>query len=191
MIILAGILNILIPLVLLVQVVVALLLILVVLMQRPKQEGLGAAFGAGMTDQMFGAQTTNVLQKATVWFGIIFFACTLILTILYNKKNTANAIATAPAIEEVITEGEVVATDAEASSDISLAEQLNQVEEAVESATLETSEKETLEVASEKATEVKEVIEATVAEAPEKVESIIEEVKEEIHTIEQKPKAIE
>ena len=45
------------------------LLLLVVLMQRPKQEGLGAAFGSQMTDQVFGAQTTDVLKKATVLFG--------------------------------------------------------------------------------------------------------------------------
>ena len=47
--------NILINLLLIAFVVVSCLLILVVLMQRPKQEGLGAAFGSGMTDQMFGA----------------------------------------------------------------------------------------------------------------------------------------
>ena len=57
--------NILINLLLIAFVVVSCLLILVVLMQRPKQEGLGAAFGSGMTDQMFGAKTTDVLQKGT------------------------------------------------------------------------------------------------------------------------------
>ncbi|MDC0296691.1 preprotein translocase subunit SecG, partial [Akkermansiaceae bacterium] len=43
-------LDISITLVVIAHVVVSLLLILVILMQRPKQEGLGAAFGAGMTD---------------------------------------------------------------------------------------------------------------------------------------------
>ena len=46
--------------------IVCLLMIFAVLMQRPKQEGLGAAFGGGITDQVWGAQTTNVLQKFTV-----------------------------------------------------------------------------------------------------------------------------
>ena len=40
--------NILINLLLIAFVVVSCLLILVVLMQRPKQEGLGAAFGSGI-----------------------------------------------------------------------------------------------------------------------------------------------
>ncbi len=63
------------------ETLVCLLLILIVLMQRPRQEGLGAAFGSGMTDQMFGAQTTNVLQKGTTWLGITFFALTFFLAI--------------------------------------------------------------------------------------------------------------
>ncbi len=53
------------------QVLICLLLILIVLMQRPRQEGLGAAFGSGTMDQAFGAQTTNVLQKSTTWLGIL------------------------------------------------------------------------------------------------------------------------
>ena len=65
---------------------VCFLMIVAVLMQRPKQEGLGAAFGGGITDQMWGAQTSNVLQKATVSLAIIFFVITLILSVLVAKK---------------------------------------------------------------------------------------------------------
>ena len=36
-----------------VYVFVALLMMLVILMQRPKSEGLGAAFGGGMTGNLF------------------------------------------------------------------------------------------------------------------------------------------
>jgi preprotein translocase subunit SecG len=70
------------------HVVVCLLMVVVVLMQRPKNEGLGAAFGGGMTENIFGAQTTHVLQKFTVWLGIVFFALTLLLAILYAKRGT-------------------------------------------------------------------------------------------------------
>ena len=71
---------------LVIHVIVSLLIILLVLMQRPKNEGLGAAFGGGATDQLFGAQTTNVLQTITRWLGGIFFALTLSLSILYVKQ---------------------------------------------------------------------------------------------------------
>ena len=43
-------------------IVICLFMILTILMQRPKSEGLGAAFGGGLTDNLFGAQTTTVLK---------------------------------------------------------------------------------------------------------------------------------
>jgi preprotein translocase subunit SecG len=66
--------------------IVALLMMLVILMQRPKSEGLGAAFGGGVTENIFGAQTTNVLVKFTGWLAGIFFALTFTLSILYAHK---------------------------------------------------------------------------------------------------------
>ena len=64
----------------------ALLMMLVILMQRPKSEGLGAAFGGGVTENIFGAQTTNVLTKVTGWLAAIFFLLTFVLSILYARK---------------------------------------------------------------------------------------------------------
>ena len=82
-----GWLTIAINLVVIAHVVVSLLLILVILMQRPKQEGLGAAFGSGMTDAAWGARTTDVLQKGTVYLGTLFFVFSLVLAILFGKRN--------------------------------------------------------------------------------------------------------
>ena len=74
-------------LLLVVFVVVCLLMTLLILMQRPKQEGLGAAFGASVTDQVFGARTTNVLQRGTVYLGSMFFILSLVLAILIGRQN--------------------------------------------------------------------------------------------------------
>jgi len=71
-----------------IYVLVALLMLLVILMQRPKSEGLGAAFGGGVTENIFGAQTTNVLVKFTGWLAGIFFLLTFILSILYSHKTS-------------------------------------------------------------------------------------------------------
>jgi preprotein translocase subunit SecG len=72
---------------------VALLMVLVILMQRPKSEGLGAAFGGGVTENIFGAQTTNVLTKITGWLAAIFFLLTFVLSILYaHKGNTQSGL---------------------------------------------------------------------------------------------------
>jgi preprotein translocase subunit SecG len=80
--------NLLINLFLVVFVLVALLMVLVILMQRPKSEGLGAAFGGAVTENIFGAQTTNVLVKFTTWLAGVFFALTLGLSILYAHRGT-------------------------------------------------------------------------------------------------------
>jgi preprotein translocase subunit SecG len=69
----------------------ALLMMLVILMQRPKSEGLGAAFGGGVTENIFGAQTTNVLTKITGWLAAIFFLLTFGLSILYAHKGNSKS----------------------------------------------------------------------------------------------------
>ena len=72
-----------------VYIFVCAIMMLVILMQRPKSEGLGAAFGGGVTENIFGAQTTNVLTKITGWLAAIFFLLTFALSILYaHKGNT-------------------------------------------------------------------------------------------------------
>ena len=98
-------LNISINLLLVVFVFVCVLMTLVILMQRPKQEGLGAAFGAGVTDQVFGARTTGVLQKATIYLGSAFFILSLGLAILIGQQNKQKSLITkhVPAKEQAAT----------------------------------------------------------------------------------------
>lgn len=83
--------NILINSLLVFEALVALLMMFVILMQRPKSEGLGAAFGGGVTENIFGAQTTNVLTTATTWLASIFFITILFLSILYAHKSVSNS----------------------------------------------------------------------------------------------------
>jgi preprotein translocase subunit SecG len=67
-------------------VIVSVLMCLVVLMQRSKQEGLGAAFGGGFTESVWGAQTSQVLVKATVWLAALFFITSISLARLYSHR---------------------------------------------------------------------------------------------------------
>jgi preprotein translocase subunit SecG len=83
--------NLLINFCLVLFVLVAALMILVILMQRPKSEGLGAAFGGGVTENIFGAQTTNVLVKFTTWLAGIFFGLTFALSVLYAHHSVASS----------------------------------------------------------------------------------------------------
>ena len=77
------------PVLITVHLIVCVLIVLVVLMQRPRSEGLGAAFGGGMTENLFGAQTTHVLAKLTTWLAVAFFSITLLLSILTSKSASA------------------------------------------------------------------------------------------------------
>ncbi len=77
--------------ILILYVLVTLFMILVILMQRPKSEGLGAAFGGGVTENIFGAQTTNVLTKITGWLAGTFFAMTFLLSVLYAHRTNVSS----------------------------------------------------------------------------------------------------
>jgi preprotein translocase subunit SecG len=72
--------------------IIAAFMILVILMQRPKSEGLGAAFGGGMTENLFGAQTTNVLVKFTSYLSAFFFLVTFVLSILYAHESSNKSV---------------------------------------------------------------------------------------------------
>lgn len=69
-------------------VLICIFLVLIILMQKSKQEaGLGAAFGGAATEQIFGAGTTSVLTRATIWGTAIFFILTLALAMIYSHEH--------------------------------------------------------------------------------------------------------
>jgi len=80
--------SILLPVLITLHILVCVLMVVVVLMQRPRSEGLGAAFGGGLADNVFGSQTTNVLARFTTWLAIAFFVITLLLSIVTAKSAT-------------------------------------------------------------------------------------------------------
>lgn len=77
-------LGIFITLLLFVLILITLFMMLVILMQRPNTNaGMGAAFGGGVTDSTFGAETANVLTRATKWTAVAYFVVALVLYLLY------------------------------------------------------------------------------------------------------------
>jgi preprotein translocase subunit SecG len=84
--------NILLTLSLVLFVPICALLLLVVLMQRSKQDGIGATFGSGFTDSVFGAQTSNVLVRATNVLLTAFFILSILIGHLYSRKALNNPI---------------------------------------------------------------------------------------------------
>src|SRR5882762_5033610 len=66
----------------------SLILVLLVLVQLPKKEaGIGQAFGGSTTDALFGAGSGNALTKMTKYAAGIFFALTLLLSMLHGHAS--------------------------------------------------------------------------------------------------------
>ena len=71
------------------EIVVCFLLGGVILLQKPKEGGLGVSFGGGMGEALFGAQMGNVLTKATIILGAVFLLNTLVLSRLTSHAGTS------------------------------------------------------------------------------------------------------
>ena len=70
-----------------VQVGSALAIILLVLLQQGKGADMGAAFGSGASGSVFGASgSANFLSRATAVLAFVFFAATIAITWIGNKK---------------------------------------------------------------------------------------------------------
>lgn len=76
-----------------VEVLVCLLLVLVVMLQKPKEGGLGGAIGGGMLEASLGADAGNVLIKTTAVLGAVFLLNTLILARLTSTVHSHSLMA--------------------------------------------------------------------------------------------------
>ena len=76
-----------------VEVVICLLLALVVMLQKPKEGGLGGAIGGGMLEASLGADAGNVLIKTTAVLGAVFLLNTLVLARLTSTVHSRSLMA--------------------------------------------------------------------------------------------------
>ncbi len=75
------------PFVLIIHVIVALFLVGLVLMQHGKGADIGAAFGSGASNTMFGsAGSTPFLMKITIMLAAIFFVTSISLSYLVARE---------------------------------------------------------------------------------------------------------
>ncbi len=84
-----------------VLILTSLLLILLVLAQKAKSDGgMGAAMGGGMAEATFGADTGNVLSRATINASIIFFVLSFALYLgrIYEDKHASASAGALPLI---------------------------------------------------------------------------------------------
>jgi preprotein translocase subunit SecG len=79
----------------------SIILILLVLAQKAKSDGgMGAAMGGGMAEATFGADTGNVLSKATINAAIVFFVLSMALYLgrIYALKHSGSSGGALPTI---------------------------------------------------------------------------------------------
>jgi len=75
------------------HVLVCLALIGIVLLQAGKGADIGAAFGAGSSQTMFGTRgAATFLQKATVGAAVTFMVTSLALTYIANRSKSASVL---------------------------------------------------------------------------------------------------
>ena len=76
-----------------IEVLVCILLAMVVMLQKPKEGGLGGAFGGGMLEASLGADAGNVLIRTTAILGAIFLVNTLVLARLTSTVHSRSLMA--------------------------------------------------------------------------------------------------
>jgi preprotein translocase subunit SecG len=83
-----------------VLILLSLFIVLVVLAQKSKDGGVGAALGGGAAEAAFGAETGNVLSRATINASIAFFILSFALYLghIYQRKQAAATGGSLPTI---------------------------------------------------------------------------------------------
>lgn len=76
--------------ILVLHLLVALAIIGLILLQQGKGADMGASFGAGASQTLFGSDGSgSVLTRATTWLAVLFFSTSFGLAILANQKSVA------------------------------------------------------------------------------------------------------
>jgi preprotein translocase subunit SecG len=84
-----------------VLILVSFFLIIVVLMQKAKSDGgMGGVLGGGAAEATFGAETSNVLSRATINAAIVFFVLSFALYLgwIYQLKHGSHGGGALPTI---------------------------------------------------------------------------------------------
>ena len=109
--------SILIGIVTFILILVSIFMVLVVLAQKAKSDGgVGAAMGGGMAEATFGAETGNVLTKATINAAIAFFVLSFLLYLghIYQRTHARSGGGALPTINAPATPAPTPAPEAAA-----------------------------------------------------------------------------
>ena len=78
---------------LIVHLIVAVIIVILVLLQQGKGSDMGAAFGGGSSQSLFGARgSANFLSRATSFLVTVFFISSLVLAYIYTTQSRSNSV---------------------------------------------------------------------------------------------------
>ena len=109
---------------LMVHLLVAVALIALILLQRGKGSDIGASFGAGASQTLFGsAGSGNALTRMTAWLSAVFFISSFGLAVIADNRTADEddlgfELPAAAVIEETASEGDVPVVDFEPETDM-------------------------------------------------------------------------
>ncbi len=80
---------------LVIHLIVAVAIVILVLLQRGKGADMGAAFGGGSSQSLFGARgSANFLSRATATLVTVFFLSSLTLAYIYTHQGETGSVTT-------------------------------------------------------------------------------------------------
>lgn len=92
-------------LLLVVHLLLAVAIVVLVLLQQGKGADMGAAFGGGSSQSLFGARGSgNFLSRLTSIIAVSFFATSLVLAYLYTREGEQRSILEETPVEQSVAE---------------------------------------------------------------------------------------
>ena len=98
---------------LVVHLIVAVTIVILVLLQQGKASDMGASFGGGSSQSLFGARgSANFLSRMTSVLVTGFFISSLVLAFIYTQKGEENTVVTgSTVIQQTQSESDVPTVD--------------------------------------------------------------------------------
>ncbi len=104
---------------LVVHLIVAVAIVILVLLQQGKGSDMGAAFGGGSSQSLFGARgSANFLSRATSILVTVFFLSSLTLAYLYTRHSDSTSVIAGQSVTDQLESAESAADAVPDSPDV-------------------------------------------------------------------------
>ena len=104
---------------LVIHLIVTVAIIILVLLQQGKGSDMGAAFGGGSSQSLFGARgSANFLSRTTSILVTVFFLSSLTLAYLYTRQSESTSVTTSSVTDAPADSADSITGDGESAADV-------------------------------------------------------------------------